>query len=218
MLSKETGWESLRDRRYKHKMCQFYKMINDLTPTYLTSLVPSTVENTSAYNLRDSQNIRPLLTRTQLYYKSFLPSCIREWNEIPLNIRNSTSLSSFKQQLNNNNIKVPVYYSSGNRLLQIHHTRLRTNCSSLNQHLHSKNIIGDPLCACGRVETTNHFLLECPQYIQARRDMITTLSTFCVPSLNNLLYGVTTLNNHHNKLIFQSVQKFISDSKRFKLD
>ena len=71
MLSKETGWESLRDRRNKHKMCQFYKMINDLTPTYLTSLVPSTVENTSAYNLRDSQNIRPLLTRTQLYYKSF---------------------------------------------------------------------------------------------------------------------------------------------------
>ena len=58
MLSKETGWESLRDRRYKHKMCQFYKMTNDLTPTYLTSLVPSTVENTSAYNLRDSQNIR----------------------------------------------------------------------------------------------------------------------------------------------------------------
>ena len=92
MLSKKTGLESLRDRRYKHKMCQFYKMINDLLPTYLTSLVPSTVENTSAYNLPDSQNVRPLLTRTQLYYKSFLPSCIRGSNEIPLNIRNSTSL------------------------------------------------------------------------------------------------------------------------------
>ena len=130
MLSKETGWESLRIRCYKHKMCQFYKMINDLTPTYLTSLVPSTVENTSAYNLRDSQNIRHLLTRTQLYYKSFLPSCIREWNVIPLNIRNSNSLSSFKQQLNKNNIKVPVYYSPNYRFLQIHHTRLRTKCSS----------------------------------------------------------------------------------------
>ena len=189
MLSKETGWESLRNRRYKHKMCQFYKMINDLTPTYLTTLVPSTVENTSAYNLRDSQNIRTLLTRTQLYYKSFLPPCIREWNEIPLFIRSSISLLSFKQQLNNNNFKVPVYYISGNLLLQIHHTRLRTKCSSLNQHLHSKNIIANQLCACGSVETTNHFLLECPQYIQARRDMITALSTFCVPSLNNLLYG-----------------------------
>ena len=93
MLSKEIGCQSLRDRRYKHKMCQFYKMITDLTPTYLASLVPSTVEKTSAYNLRDSQKIRPLLTRTQLYYKSFLPSCIREWNEIPLTIGNSTSLS-----------------------------------------------------------------------------------------------------------------------------
>ena len=26
MLSKETSWGSLRDRRSKHKMCQFYKM------------------------------------------------------------------------------------------------------------------------------------------------------------------------------------------------
>ena len=218
ILSKESAWESLRDRRYKHKMCQFYKMINCLTPTYLTSLVPSTVENTSAYNLRDSQNIRPLLSRTQLYYKSFLPSCIIEWNEIPLNIRNSSSLVSFKQQLNKNNIKVPVYYSSGNKLLQIHHTRLRTKCSFLNQHLNSKNIINDPFCTCGSAETTNHFLIECPQYTQARRDMITTLATFCVPSLNNLLYGDTNLNNHHNKLLFQTVQKYISDTKRFVLD
>ena len=223
MLSKETGWESLWDRRYKHKMCQFYKMINDLTPTYLTSSVPSTVENTSAYNLRDSQNIRPLLTRTQLYYKYFYRHALENGMKLllifeTLNIRNSTSLSSFKQQLNKNNIKVPVYYSPDNRLPHIHHTRLRTKCSSLNQHLHSKNIIDDPLCACGSVETANHFLLESPQYIQARRDMITALSAFCVPSLNNLLYGDTTLNNHQNKLIFLTVQKCISDSKRFVLD
>ena len=58
----------------------------------------------------------------------------------------------------------------------------------------------------------------CSVYIQARRDIITTLSTFCVPSLNNLLYGDTNLNNHHNKLTFQTVQKYISDNKRFVLD
>ena len=127
-------------------------------------------------------------------------------------------LSSFKQQLNKNSIKVSVYHSSGSRLSQLHHTRLRAKCSSLNQHLHSKNVIDNPLCACGSVETTNHFLLECPQYIQARRDVITTLCNFCVPGLNNLLYGDTNLNNHHNKLIFQTVQKYISDSKRFVLD
>ena len=48
--------------------------------------------------------------------------------------------------------------------------------------------------------------------------MITTLSTFCVPSLNNLLYGDLNLNNDHNKLLFQTVQKYISDTKRFVLD
>ena len=44
ILSDKTLWESLRDRRYKHKRYQFYKMINNQTPTYLNSLVPSTVE------------------------------------------------------------------------------------------------------------------------------------------------------------------------------
>ena len=215
LLYKETGWEPLQNRRYKHKMCQFYKMINDLTPFYISSLVPSTFGNTSAYHLRDSQNIRSLLTRTQLYYKSFLPACVREWNELPLDIRNSDSLPSFKQQLDKENTKVPGYYSSGNRLLQIHHTRLRTKCSSLNQHLYSKNIIEDPSCICGSVESTRHFLLECTRYNQARTTVTNTLSTFCVPSLNVLLFGDNTLNNHYNKLIFQAVQKYIADSKRF---
>ena len=196
-------------------MCQFYKMIKYLTPFYISSLVPSTVENTSAYHLRDSQNIRPLLTRTQLYYKSFLPACVREWNELSLDIRNSDSLSSFKQQLDKENTKVPRYYSSDNRLLQIHHTRLRTKCSSLNQHLYSKNIIEDPSCICGSVKSTRHFLLECTRYNQARTTMTYTLSTFCVPSLNVLLFGDNTLNNHYNKLIFQAVQKYIADRKHF---
>ena len=212
LLYKETGWEPLHKRRYKHNLCQVYKMVNDLTPNYLTSLIPATVANTSAYQLRDSENVRPLLTRTQLYYKSFLPSSIRNWNELPLNIRNSSSLTSFKRQLNKDNIKVPIYYSSGNRQLQIYHTRLRTNCSSLNQHLHSKNIIADPSCACGGVESTKHFLLQCPHFNQARIEMLNTLSTVC---LNVLLYGDNNLDTHYNKLIFETVQKYISDSKRF---
>ena len=215
LLYKETGWEPLQNRRYKHNLCQVYKMMNDLTPTYLKSLIPATVANTSAYQLRDTENIRPLLTRTQLYYKSFLPSSIRNWNQLPLNIRNSASLSSFKQQLNKDNNKVPKYYSTGNRQLQIYHTRLRTNCSSLKQHLYSKNIITDPSCACGSVESTKHFLLQCPQFNQARTKLIDTLSTICVPSLNVLLYGDNSLDNNNNEIIFEADQKYICDSKRF---
>ena len=193
-------------------------MNSDLTPTYLTSLFPSTVENTSTYNLRGSQNLRSLLTRTQLYYKSFLPSCIRDLNELPLDIRNSTTFASFKLKLNNDIIKIPKYYGIGNKISQIHHTRLRTKCSSLNQHLFSKNITENPLCVCGAVETTEHFLLECPRFTQARTVMIDTLSTFCFPSLNVLLYGDDKLDFHHNKLIFLIVQQYISKSKRFTTD
>ena len=95
ILNREIGWESLQDRRSKHKLCMFYKMKNNLTPTYLFSLVPETFVGT-IYNLRDAQNVRPILTRTQLYYRSFLPSSIRDWNELPVEVRNSTSLASFK--------------------------------------------------------------------------------------------------------------------------
>ncbi|MCG7883757.1 MAG: reverse transcriptase family protein [Candidatus Thiodiazotropha endolucinida] len=218
LLYRETGWEPLYKRRYKHKMFQFYKMYSGLSPTYLTTLVPLTVENTSTYNLRGSQNFRPLLTRTQLYYKSFLPSCIREWNELPLDFRSSPSLASFKHKLNADITKVPKYYSTGNRAMQIYHTRLRTKCSSLNQHLFSKNLIENPLCECGIVETTKHFLLECPRFIQARTDMLDTLSTLCIPTLNVLLYGDDKLDFHQNKLIFLTVQHYISESRRFTSD
>ena len=58
---------------------------------------------------------------------------------------------------------------------------LRNNIQQLiKQSKQSDNIINYPSCACGSVETTNHSLLVCPQYIQARRDMITALSTIYV--------------------------------------
>ena len=92
-------------------MCLVYKIASGLTPYFLSDLVPLTVENTVSYNLRDSHNIRPIQTRTQLYYKSFLPSNIRDWNDLPLTARNSPSLPSFKSQLNKDKMKVPEYYN-----------------------------------------------------------------------------------------------------------
>ena len=214
MLNQEIGWESLQVRRSKHKLCMFYKMKNNLCPAYLSSLVPESFEGTT-YNLRNSQNIRPVLARTQLYYKSFLPSGIREWNELPIEVRNSTSLASFKYQLNTDIQKVPKYYNTGNRFLQIQHTRLRTGCSSLNQHLFSKNIVENPLCVCGSIESTNYYLFDCLRYQHIRTSMINCVSLYCTPSLNVLLSGDSRLDNHTNERIFLAVQRFIDESRRF---
>ena len=79
-------------------------------------------------------------------------------------------------------------------------------------------MIQNSLCECGMVETTKHFLLECPRFTQARTVMINTLSPFCIPSLNILLFGDDKLDFHQNKLIFLTVQHFISESKRFTSD
>ena len=56
-LHKEIGWESLEERRQKHKLTLFYKMIHQLTPLYLSSLIPQSVSNISRYNLRNSSDL-----------------------------------------------------------------------------------------------------------------------------------------------------------------
>lgn len=216
VLYKETGWETLEHRRQKHKLCLFYKMSNNLSPIYLTSLVPPNVENITPYNLRNSTDIRHTTSRTQLYYNSFLPSSIRLWNDTLPDIRDSNSLQTFKFKLNANIKKPPKYYYIGNRFLQIQHTRLRTNCSILNQHLFSKNILDNPHCLCGAIESTKHFFLECNRYNDIRAILINNTTPYCNLNLEIILYGDPSLDNHINSRIVFAVQSFIHDSQRFK--
>ena len=216
MLYKETGWETLEVRRSKHTLCLFYKMSNNISPEYLSSLVPQPIENTTHYGLRDASNIRPPLARTQLYYKSFLPSTIRLWNDLSPETRDALTLTSFKYHMNKNIQKPPRYFTVGFRFAQIQHTRLRTSCSSLIHHLFSKNIINDPYCQCGSVETTKHYLFECQRYSQLRQEMLNEISKYCTPSLDCLLFGDDHLNYGCNSDVFMAVQKFIFESKRFK--
>ena len=85
----ETGRETLNARRNKHKLVLFYKMFNALTPPYLLSLVPPLVQNASRYNLRNSNDTQTIAFCTTLFYNSFLPSSIRDWNRLNPDIRNA---------------------------------------------------------------------------------------------------------------------------------
>ncbi|KAJ8298898.1 hypothetical protein KUTeg_022958, partial [Tegillarca granosa] len=121
----------------------------------------------------------------------------REWNDIPLHIRNNPSLYHFKKYVDHSS-KVPKYFYDGSRLVQILHTRLRLGCSVLKSHLYNKNIIDDNLCSCGKKETTNHF--------------------YCTNnSLNEklLLFGDDSLTYLQKRDIFLAVQNYIIASKRF---
>ena len=89
ILYRETGWESLEKRRHKHKLCVFFQMNTGVLPNYLSSLIPASVEDSTTYNLWNANNFRHTLSRTQLYYRSFLPSSIRAWNDLSLEVRQS---------------------------------------------------------------------------------------------------------------------------------
>ena len=214
----ETGWETLASRRKKHKLQLFFKMQNGLCPEYLSSLVPLNVGDTSTYRLRNTTHLHTIRTNSQLYYKSFIPSVIREWNELPLETRNSTSILAFKRKLNSNLNAPPKYFCDGKRLGQIYHARLRTNCSSLNHHLFTKNIVDSPLCTCGSVEDTHHFLFSCNRFTNLRVELFEKIVPICTPTLGVLLFGNCELSSEENKQIFLAVQAFLLKSKRFQIN
>ena len=82
-LFAELGWESLQERRNKHKLIILYKIINGLTPQYLQDTLPQFVHETTSYDLRNSNDLRNPRANTNLFFNSFLPSSIRAWNDLP---------------------------------------------------------------------------------------------------------------------------------------
>ena len=131
--------QGYRYHKLRKAFSKFYRRHYELISDYLHCLVPPTIGNTSRYNLRNINDLQTVHAKTQLYFNSFFPSVIREWNELPQPTRDSTSISSFKYRLDSisRETKPPSYYYEGKRLSQIYHTRLRTGCSSLN-HIYSR--------------------------------------------------------------------------------
>ena len=118
-LYEDTGFITLSKRRELQKLTIFYKMMNGLAPEYLNRLVPSLVQDTSRYSLRNSNNLNTVCSNSNLYYNSFVPSTIRMWNDLPLLVRNSTSLNEFKKNISGQSVKPPEYYYFGDRRAQI---------------------------------------------------------------------------------------------------
>ena len=113
LLYIEAGWDSLEKGRKYHKLTLFYKMINNIFPSYLSDLVPQSVNTISHYNLRNAGDLESVASRTNQYYNSFLPSVVREWNDLSNGVRQSDSLRSFKYNINRERTIVPKHFYSG---------------------------------------------------------------------------------------------------------
>lgn len=219
-LYAELGWLRLSERRDLHKLFLFFKMENGQTPLYLTDLIPPRVGDLSSYPLRNSENYVSVNANTSSYANSFLPSTINAWNNLPASVKSASTLASFKRLLTQNTPKIPDYYFSGERLSQILHTRLRTECSSLNHHLFRRNLVPSPNCICGETESNNHFLLSCPRYNLIRQDMLNSIqlklpNNFPITTHLLLTGDNDALSVEENTLIFAEIHKYIRKTKRF---
>ena len=67
----ELGCESLSDRRWFRRLCQFYKIQNDLTPLYLKEAIPQ--PRTFLYAQRRENALHKIPCRTTRFFNSFYP-------------------------------------------------------------------------------------------------------------------------------------------------
>ena len=81
----------------------------------------------------------------------------------------------------------------------------------------------NPLCSCGNdVESTEHVLLHCPQFVNERRTLLSTLGNFNYSLLENtskvlpktLLFENMSLSPSDNSKIVSATIDFVLSTKR----
>ena len=114
-------------------------------------------------------NIPLIKTKHNFFKNSFFPSAIIEWNNLDLNLKNSKSISVFKEKILNfirpsTNSFFDCHNLKGIKLI----TRLRLGLNHFGEHKfkHSFEDTINPLCNCGQdIESSTHFSLHCPFFL-----------------------------------------------------
>ena len=234
LLKDELGWESLRSRRQRHKLLYLHRIIYNHVPTFLQESLPSFLANATPHALRHPRNLRLLPCRTIKLKMSFFPSSIVLWNNMPENLKDIPSVSSFKHALKSLFLPPtpPVYYGTGPRWYSVLHTRLRLKHNALSANLHRFGIKESPSCECNApAENEVHYFFHCQLYVNARDTLLQKLDLLLFPELhlrvNNLLTtnkkrlldlilcGSSTFPLAVNQHIFKKIYTFIARSQRF---
>ena len=223
-LYQELGLESLSDRRLYRRLVYFFNIVHLTSPKYLSDLLP---EKRRSLNPQRSELFIEFFSHSAFFDSSFFPFCVKTWNKLSSELRNSSSVSIFKKALLNYyrpkecsifNIFDPV----GLKLL----TRLRVNLSHLREHKFRHNFLDtlNPLCSCNlEIESTSHYLLRCSFFTPIRKtlldnivDLIGTISNLSDDKLVNLLlYGHDSYSINTNASILKCTITFLKSSERF---
>jgi len=99
------GWRRLYYQRLERKCVQMYKKLNGMTPDCLRSRFVY-LDNVNVYRLRNTENKLVLpQPRTDYLKRSFSYSGAQLWNNLPVDLRQATSLTDFKSKLSRHSLK-----------------------------------------------------------------------------------------------------------------
>ena len=158
---------------------------------------------------------------------NFFPNCVKSWNNIGDQLRNSVALSKFKIQIYSltRPPKKSVFgIHDPNGIKPIF--RLRLGLSQLKYHKKGHNFLDTPTdlcdCRCGP-EDSLHFLLGCNQYVACRQNLLLEVQTILrkydlntlLDNLDVYLYDHRRINDDDNNKILLATIRFINESGRF---
>ena len=86
-------------RREISDLVFFYKCLHDKTQLHIENYIQTFDVNTSLRSSDCGLLLKPLLTKTETFKKSFFNRIVSEWNSLPIHIRESASVDSLKHKL-----------------------------------------------------------------------------------------------------------------------
>jgi len=225
-IYEKLGWESLADRRWSRRLFHFYKIYNNLTPSYLKDPIPSL--RTHLFGTRSENVLNNIRCNTDRYSDSFYPNSIKSWNDIGPELRNSPNILSFKKSI------LSLIRPLSKSIFNIYNPpviktlfQLRVGLSPLHDHKMRHNFKDTPsskCIECKQTENCEHFFLHCTRFVEARKSFFNSILAI-YPNFVNLiqkdkvnlfLYGDKSLSFDINKSLIKATLNFFIDTERFK--
>ena len=194
------------------------------SPDYLFKIIP---QRRSSYITRNSDEIPVFKTNHNFYKNSFFVGTTIEWNNLDHDLGNTECYTLFRSNIIKFIRPSPNSFYGCENIMGIKLViRLRLGLSHLREHKfkHSFQDTLNPLCNCGMdVESSTHFLLQCPSYINERCTVMSNLNRIN-PQIsqtplqlltNTLLFGNSYYSDKTNTHILNATIDYIQLTKRF---
>ncbi len=91
----DLNWKNLDQKLYYNESAVMYKTLNDMAPRYLTKRFEN---KETKYDMRNKCTLKMDRPKTEYKKRSFTYRGAKLWNSLDINVKNATSLPSFKKQ------------------------------------------------------------------------------------------------------------------------